>query len=150
MRVLEYFSSDNRKHWLEQIGQSDWSAGQYLYRLLSQNELEQVVGKDPKVLLLAEGDSLVSFCTYTLFDDIRPTELMPWIGFVYTFPKYRGHRHAQKLFDAVENMAKAENADALYISTDHVGLYEKYGFEFYAMMTDIKGQPSRVYHKRLI
>lgn len=150
MRVLEYFSSENPDHWLNQIGKSDWRAGQYLHRLLSQNTLSQVTGDRPRVMLLADGEELVSFCTYAEKDDISPTELTPWIGFVYTFPKYRGHRHLQKLFDAVENMAKAENVAALYISTDHVGLYEKYGFEFYAMMTDIKGQPSRVYHKRPI
>lgn len=150
MRVLEYLSSENPDHWLNQIGKSDWRAGQYLHRLLSQNTLSQVTGDRPKVMLLADGEELVSFCTYAEKDDISPTELTPWIGFVYTFPKYRGHRHLQKLFDAVENMAKAEHVAALYISTDHVGLYEKYGFEFYAMMTDVKGQPSRVYHKRLI
>ena len=150
MRVLEYFGSDNRKYWLEQIGKSDWSAGQYLYRLLSQDTISQVAGDGPMVMLLADGEELVSFCTYAEKDDISPTELTPWIGFVYTFPKYRGHRHIQKLFDAVENMAKAENVAALYISTDHVGLYEKYGFEFYAMMTAVRGEPSRVYRKKLI
>lgn len=33
--------------------------------------------------------------------------------------------------------------------TRHIGLYEKYGCEFYQMMNDIGGEPSRVYKKRI-
>lgn len=149
MEVIEYFKCDRQEHWLRQIGKSDWGAGQYLYELLSEKKLSDAVGENPKVLLLTNEDELISFCTYSEKDDIQPTVLTPWIGFVYTFPQYRGHRYAGKLFQEVENLAKAEKVHDIFISTNHTGLYEKYGCEFYQMMNDMHGEPSRVYKKHI-
>lgn len=147
LQIIEYFKSDRKEHWLCQIGKSDWVAGQYLYQLLSENKLSDIAGKDPKVLLLVKGDELISFCTYSEKDDIPMTELTPWIGFVYTFPEHRGHHYVGKLFQEIERLAKAENVHDIFVSTDHIGLYEKYGCEFYQMMSDVRGEPARVYRK---
>lgn len=150
MKVINYDNCERQEHWLEQIGKSDWGAGQYLYKLLlSRNEFKSTVGEQSKVLLLVDENELVSFCTYAEKDDIQPTELTPWIGFVYTFPKYRGHRYAGKLFQEIERLAKAEKVQDIFISTNHIGLYEAYGCEFYRMMNDMNGEPSRIYRKRV-
>lgn len=149
MQVIEYYSSDRAGHWLRQIEKSDWGAGQYLYELLSKNRFKAAMGEKSKVLLLVEGDELISFCTYAEKDDIQPTVLTPWIGFVYTFPKYRGHRYMGKMFREIERLAKAEKVQDIYISTDHTGLYEKYGCEFYQVMNDMHGEPSRIYRKHV-
>lgn len=149
MQVIEYFNCDRPEYWLYQIKKSDWDAGQYLYELLSKNKLHDVVGENPKVLMLTNEDELISFCTYSEKDDIQPTMLTPWIGFVYTFPQYRGHRYVGKLFQEIENLAKAEKVHDIFISTNHTGLYEKYGCEFYQMMNDVHGEPSRVYRKHI-
>lgn len=149
MRVIDYFNCDNPEHWLRQIGKSDWEAGQYLYKLLSENKLKSLVGENTKVLMLTNENELISFCTYAEKDDIQPTELTPWIGFVYTFPEYRGHRYAGYLFREIEKLAKAENVQDIFISTNHTGLYEKYGCEFYQIMNDVNGELSRVYRKHV-
>lgn len=149
MEIIEYFNSGRQTYWLSQIKKSDWGAGQFLFQLLSESRLQDAVGENAKVLLLTEGDELISFCTYAEKDDIQPTDLTPWIGFVYTFPQYRGHRHAGKLFSEIVEIAKSENVQELYISTDHTGLYEKYGFTFFQTMTDIRGGLSRVYRKQI-
>lgn len=149
MQIIEYHNSDRQEYWLEQIKKSDWSAGRFLYELLKGNRFFETVGETSKVLLLVDGDELVSFCTYAEKDDIQPTELTPWVGFVYTFPRYRGHRYLGKLFQGIEKLAKAESVEEIYISTDHIGLYEKYGCEFYRMMEDINGEPCRVYRKHV-
>lgn len=149
MQIIEYFECDRPEYWLSQIGKSDWKAGQELYELLSREKLQDIAGENPKVLMLTNGDELISFCTYTEMADIQPTELTPWIGFVYTFPQYRGHRHMGKLFGEIEKLAKAEKVHDIYISTNHTGLYEKYGCEFHGVMDDMYGEPSRVYRKNV-
>lgn len=149
MQVIEYHNCDRQEHWLEQIKHSDWSAAQFLYELLKENKFFDMVGEKSRVMLLVDGDDLISFCTYAEKDDIQPTELTPWIGFVYTFPEYRGHRYQGMLFQEIEKLAKAESVREIYISTDKIGLYEKYGCEFYQMMNDMNGEPSRVYRMRL-
>lgn len=149
MQVIDYDNCDRQEHWLCQIKKSDWGAGKFLYELLSENKFKDTVGENSKVLMLVNGDELISFCTYAEKDDIQPTELTPWVGFVYTFPEYRGHRYAGELFLEVEKIAKAEKVHNIYISTNHIGLYEKYGCEFYQIMNDMDGEPSRVYRKHI-
>lgn len=94
MEILEYFTSKNKQHRLDQIGQSDWGAGKYLWQLLRENKLKEAVGETALVLMLIEEEQIISFCTFAPPDDIQPTDLSPWVGFVYTFPEYRANRYA--------------------------------------------------------
>lgn len=149
MEMIEYFDAENKEYWLDKIGESDWGAGKYLYKLLRDNKLKELVGETSKVLMLVDGERLVSFCTFAEKDDIQPTELTPWIGWVYTFPEYRGMHCAGELLKHAEKLAIEAGIQNIYISTNHVGLYEKYGYEFYQMMKDIEGEDSRVYVRHL-
>ncbi|MBR4828666.1 MAG: GNAT family N-acetyltransferase [Muribaculaceae bacterium] len=150
MDVISFHNSARQELWLEEIKRSDWGAGAFLHELLSSDTFFDAVGEGSKVLLLTDGDELISYCTYARWDDIQPTELSPWMGFIYTFPEHRGHRYAGRLFEEVERLAQKEDVPAVYISTNHVGLYEKYGCEFLTMMDDMDGNPSRVYVKKIL
>lgn len=149
VNIVEYFSADNKEYWLSKIKESDWGAGQFLYELLKNQKLKEFVGENTKVLMLVDGENLISFCTFADKDDIQPTELTPWIGWVYTFPDYRGHHYAGKLLSYAEELAKEAGINNIYVSTNHNGLYEKYGYEFYEMMKDMDGEDSRVYVRHL-
>ncbi len=149
MKIIHYFESDRQEHWLEELGKSDWDAGALLHRLLKEGTFFEMAGEGSRVLLLTEGDALISYCTYAAMDDIQPTALTPWMGFVYTFPAYRGHRFVGQLVAEVERLAREQGFPAVYISTNHVGLYEKYGCEYLTQMTDVSGDPSRVYIKKI-
>ena len=149
VNITEYFSTDNKEYWLSKIKESDWGAGQFLYELLKNEKLKEYVGENTKVLMLVDGENLISFCTFAEKDDIQPTELTPWIGWVYTFPHYRGHRYVGKLLSYAEALAKTDGINSIYISTNHNGLYEKYGYEFFEMMKDMHGEDSRVYVRYL-
>lgn len=149
MEIIEYFSADNKEYWLSRLKECDWGAGQYLYELLKKQELKKLVGETTKLLMLVEGTNLVSFCTLAEKDDIQPTELTPWLGWIYTFPAYRGNRYAGILMKHAEKLATEAGTNSIYISTNHIGLYEKYGYEFSQTMKDIEGEDSRVYVKYL-
>ena len=72
MKIIEYFSTDNKEYWLSKIKESDWGAGQFLYDLLKNQKLKPYVGENTKVLLLVDGENLISFCTFADKDDIHP------------------------------------------------------------------------------
>lgn len=148
MKIINYFTSTNQPYWLEQIKNCDWGAGKYLHQLLKDNQLQQLVGEKTRLLMLTDGDDLVAFCTLAEKDDIQPTVLTPWIGFVYTFPAYRGNHYAGMLLKHAEELAKKDGFDSVYISTNHVGLYEKYGYSFLTETNDINGENTRVYKKQ--
>ena len=149
MEFKEYFLSEDKDFWLSKISESDWGAGEYLAYLLKENKLFELVGEGARVLMLTDGNDLISFCTLAKLDDVQPTDLTPWIGWIYTFPKYRGKRLAGKLLSHVEKLAKESGATHTHISTNHIGLYEKYGYEFYMNALDVEGEETRVYRKAL-
>ena len=145
MDIQIYEDAANREQWLEQLKNCDWKAGAFLYSLLKENRFHGRYGKKAKVLLLTDGTKLASFCTYAEKDEIPDTERKPWIGFVYTYPEYRGRRLMGKLIARVKELAREDGYDTVYVSTREQGLYEKYGAEFVAEMKDTWGEDSRVF-----
>lgn len=150
MNIINYFESDRKEHWLTQIKKCDWRAGMFLHELLTKGTFFDATGKDSKLLLLTDEDKLVSFCTYAQKDEIPTDEMSPWMGFVYTYPEYRGHRYVGLLVAEALRLSRLEGNHYLYVSTDHIGLYEKYGFEFLQEMKSIDGENSRVYRQKTI
>lgn len=149
MKVIEYFETNNKEYWLSKIKECDWIAGKFLCELFQRNELTKLCGENTRLLLLVNDLELISFCTLAEKDDIQPTELTPWIGFVYTFPKYRGNRYMGQLLNYAEEIAKSNGFSNVYISTDQEGIYEKYGFSFLKIAKDVRDEESRVYVKIL-
>ncbi|MBR2223035.1 MAG: GNAT family N-acetyltransferase [Christensenellaceae bacterium] len=147
MQIVEYFSSKNREYWLSEIKKSDWIAGEYLYRLLSENRFKALVGENSQVFLLEDKGELLAFCTLSEMDDIQPTKLTPWVGFVYTYPPHRNKGYMGLLLTHAEEEAKKQGFHRIHISTGHTGLYEKYGYRFMAIQKDTAGEDSRVYIK---
>lgn len=147
MEIIDYFKSDKPAYWLAEIKKSDWRAAPTLARFIEENSFHDNLGDG--TLLLADGDRLVSFVTLAQRDCIDDDALSPWIGFVYTFPEYRGHRHVGKLIRRCEEIAAENGVPKIFVCTDHVGLYEKYGFSYIETRADIYGGDSRLYFKTI-
>ncbi len=145
MDILNLGEAKNPEWWIRQIADSDWTAGPFLADLLRTGKFRDMCGEKAEVLLLTDGSSLVSYCTYAEKDDVPGTELTPWMGFVYTAPEYRGRRLMQRLIGRVKEKARADGYDAVYISTGEEGLYEKYGAVFQTFLKDMRGEESRIY-----
>ena len=56
MKVIEYFTTESKEHWLNEIQKSDWGAGQFLYQLLRENNLKETVGATALVPMLVDGE----------------------------------------------------------------------------------------------
>ncbi len=77
-------------------------------------------------------------------------ELTPNVCAVYVEEQWRGQRLAGKILDHVYCDMKTNGIDTLYLVTDHVGLYERYGWEFLCMVQgDGEDHKSRMYMKKL-
>lgn len=145
MEIKEISKTSNKEFWLKKISESDWSAGKFLYEILLDGSFYDLCGEKSKVFLLTEGNDLISFCTYAERDDIPDTDLTPWIGFVYTFPYFRGKRRIGKLLEHIYLCAKKDGYKNFYVSTNQKGLYENFGFKFFQEMKDIHKEMSLVY-----
>ena len=148
MRIVEYFESDasTRQMLLLELRRCDWSAGRFLVRLLEENTYAKTLGGEGKLFFLLDGNSVVSFLTLTTQDCIDAPGMTPWIGFVFTFPEYRGRHHIGTLLDHARKCAAQKGSPFVFLATDHVGLYEKYGFSYWGSRRDVHGEMSRVYY----
>lgn len=146
MEVIDYFKSDKPDYWFSEIKKSDWRAAETLASFIEEKTFYNNLGEGT-LLLLADGDRIVSFVTFTEKDCIDDKKLTPWIGFAYTFPEYRGRRCVGKLIRRCEKIAAEKGFPKIYVCTDNVGLYEKYGFSYIENRVDIYGKDSRVYFK---
>ena len=63
-------------------------------------------------------------------DLISRPDIYPWLINVYVDEKFRGRKVCRKLMNTVNENAKKANLTELFLYTKHIGLYEKFGWEF--------------------
>ena len=69
----------------------------------------------------------------------------PWLACVVINKKYRGKGYGKILLSHIKNIIE-ENFPEIYLTTEHVGFYEKIGFEFVKLI-DNNGKNNRFYCK---
>ena len=146
MEILELNTIGEQKLWADRIRLCDWGAAKLLADLIEQDKFNESLGVG-SLFIMADGEKIVSFCTLSQRDCVKDDMLFPWIGFVFTAPEYRGNRYSGRLIDFVCNKAKEQGYKKVYIATDHIGLYEKYGFTNIESRTDIYGEEARIYYR---
>ena len=149
MVIREYSSMDEaeKRRVREAIRESDWRAAAFLHDLLQKGELRNRCGMNTRLLLGMEGETLAAFCTLADRDEVD-SPLTPWIGFVYTFPQFRGERRSGTLIDRACALAREDGFTRVCVSTNEVGLYEKYGFTFLRHDRDRWGGQTRLYVRK--
>ena len=76
-------------------------------------------------------------------------DLTPNVCAVYTDEKYRCQGIAGKLLSMVVDDMKSKEVSPIYLVTDHIGFYEKYGWEFFCMVQgDGEPEMTRMYIHR--
>lgn len=76
-------------------------------------------------------------------------EIYPWVSSVFVSEDYRGQRISGKLIDFANDYAKKCGFDRTYIPSEHIGLYEKYGYHYLKDITNYGGGVDRLYVKEL-
>ena len=76
-------------------------------------------------------------------------DLAPNVCAVYTDESCRKRGIAGRLLNMVVEDMRAKGISPLYLNTDHIGFYERYGWEFFCMVQgDGEPYPSRLYIHR--
>lgn len=145
MEIIEYFKNQD-KDWIDKIRKCDWGSAWFLADLLEREKFQETVGGG-ELFIMADGDRLAAFATLANKDCINDDSLFPWVGFVFTAPEYRGHRYSGEVIDYACSKAKNQGYNKVYIATDHIGFYEKYGFTYIENRIDIYGEDGRIYYK---
>lgn len=113
-----------------------------------ENCIEHAITTDsvlPVWYLLLDGEKIIGCAGLITNDFISRMDLWPWICALYIEPEYRGLRYSKLLLDQAKHDAKNAGFSSVYLCTNHIGLYEKYGFDFIGIGYHPWGDSSRVY-----
>ena len=96
-----------------------------------------------------DGDKIVGGLGVIENDFHNRPDLTPNICAVFTEEEYRGCKIAGILLDMAVEDLRSKGISPVYLLTDHIGFYEKYGWEFYCMVQgDGESEMSRMYIHR--
>ncbi|MEK3796882.1 GNAT family N-acetyltransferase [Peribacillus sp. FSL H8-0477] len=99
----------------------------------------------PQWYLLMDETTVIGCAGLITNDFISRMDLYPWVCAIYIEEEYRGNAYSSILIDKAKTDAKKGGFSHLYLCTDHIGLYEKYGFDYIGTGYHPWGDQSRVY-----
>lgn len=103
----------------------------------------------PQWYLLLENDKIIGCAGLVTNDFISRMDLYPWVCALYIEEEYRGNGYGSLLLEQAKIDARMGNFSYLYLSTDHIGYYEKYGYKYIDIGYHPWGDSSRIYAVKL-
>lgn len=101
------------------------------------------------VFVAIAGGQIVGMASIMKADYYPLLEIYPWISCVFVTEEYRGHRISEKLIDFANVYAKENGFNRTYIPSEHIGLYEKYGYHYLKDIVNFGNGTDRLYVKEL-
>ena len=103
----------------------------------------------PQWYLLCQEEKIIGCGGIISNDFISRMDLYPWFCALYVEEKQRGHGYGSLLLERAKQDARQAGYDTIYLCTDHVGYYEKYGVHYIAQGYHPWGESSRIYEAEL-
>ena len=103
----------------------------------------------PQWYVLMDQDMIIGCVGLITNDFIGRMDLFPWLCALYINEEARGNNYAKLLIEKVISDTNKIGYPNLYLCTDHIGYYEKFGFTYLVQGFHPWGDESRIYKKVL-
>lgn len=78
-------------------------------------------------LILVDNNELVGFISLFPYDGDEEKDLTPWYATMYVKKEYRGKGYSKLLNDAILEVARNRGFKEVYLKTELINYYEKFG-----------------------
>lgn len=104
-------------------------------RILNGNKVISILG-------LIQDNNLIGFISLFRYEDEKNKELTPWYATMYVKKEYRGKGYSRILNDEIIKEAKKLGYNKVYLKTNLVNYYEKFGAKY---IKDLKNKEKLYY-----
>jgi N-acetylglutamate synthase-like GNAT family acetyltransferase len=101
----------------------------------------------PRFYILVKENKIIGCCGLIVNDFISRHDLLPWLCGVFVTKEERGRQYASRLMDHAVMEAGNAGYSKVYLTTDHDGFYEKYGWTRIEDGYELSGETTRIYVK---
>jgi N-acetylglutamate synthase-like GNAT family acetyltransferase len=95
---------------------------------------------------LLENDGKIIGCAGLVPNDfISRMDLYPWVCALFVDERYRGNSYGSLLLEKAKADTRKAGFQHMYLCTDHIGYYERYGFKYIGQGYHPWEEESRIY-----
>ena len=123
-----------------------WIVGKHLSQILRENNFLEWEA----VFATVSEDEIIGFCTFLETDYYPENKYSPWISSIFVDENFRGNRISFSMIEKAIEHAKIWNFKKVYIPSDMVGFYEKYGFRKIDELLNYGGDTDNIFVKEIL
>lgn len=145
MRIISVRENPEYTEKAIQYLQNSWSE---VAPVIYQDCISNCIGAEqplPQWYLLEKNNIVIGCAGLITNDFISRMDLYPWICALFIDEQYRGNNYASLLIDIAKRDAKSFGFKHLNLCTDHIGYYEKLGFQYIGQGYHPWEEESRIY-----
>ena len=132
MKIINIIENDNYLDEYIKLCLLEWGSSKTKDDNYISNKKKKILEEDKviSVLGLVDNDTLIGFISLFKYDGEERQDLTPWYATLYVKEKYRGKGYSKLLNDALLEEASKLGFDKVFLKTDLINYYEKYGAKY--------------------
>jgi N-acetylglutamate synthase-like GNAT family acetyltransferase len=146
MEIKQIFQNDELWQKTIDYGKNcSWKAGAFFAKQMEENKFTEW----ERLFVAIDDNNIAGYCNFVRNDCIPDVKYTPYISCIFVEEQYRGNRLSEKMILTVMEYAKILAFNEVYIVSNHINLYEKYGFIKIDEKKDYWNRDEKIY-KRII
>jgi len=145
IRIVSLKDFPHYKQTLTDYFKSDWPEPAFQFFTGVLNEIFSGDKELPKCYMMLKNDNIIGYYQLVEQELVIRKDLSPWITTLFIDEQERGQRLGSELLEHGRTVAGILGYAKVYLATDQIQFYEKYGFREIGLDKFVMGLPTKIY-----